>query len=98
MTLKEFRDKYFNGFPTVKFTSSEEPMQNFVNVELLLYNNFIYANMESLDFENAEAVFSMLLKQSRQAGVAAIIATHNLELAKKLDRIFLIENGSLSSV
>ena len=52
----------------------------------------------NLDFENAEAVFSMLLKQSRQAGVAAIIATHNLELAKKLDRIFLIENGSLSSV
>ena len=52
----------------------------------------------NLDFENAEAVFSMLLKQSRQAGVAAIIATHNLELAKKLDRIFLIENGSLLSV
>ena len=52
----------------------------------------------NLDFENAEAVFSMLLKQSRRAGVAAIIATHNLELAKKLDRIFLIENGSLSSV
>ena len=52
----------------------------------------------NLDFENAEAVFSMLLKQARQAGVAAIIATHNLELAKKLDRIFLIENGSLSSV
>ena len=52
----------------------------------------------NLDFENAEIVFSMLLKLSRQAGVAAIIATHNLELAKKLDRIFLIENGSLSSV
>ncbi len=52
----------------------------------------------NLDFENAEAVFSMLLKQSRQAGVAAIIATHNLELAKKLDRIFLIENGTLLSV
>lgn len=52
----------------------------------------------NLDFENAEAVFSMLLKQSRRAGVAAIIATHNLELAKKLDRIFLIENGSLLSV
>ncbi|PPR60884.1 MAG: hypothetical protein CFH08_02344, partial [Alphaproteobacteria bacterium MarineAlpha3_Bin7] len=52
----------------------------------------------NLDFENAEAVFSMLLKQSRKAGVAAIIATHNLELAKKLDRIFLIENGSLLSV
>jgi len=52
----------------------------------------------NLDFENAEAVFSMLLKQSRRAGVAAIIATHNLELAKKLDRIFLIENGTLLSV
>ena len=52
----------------------------------------------NLDFENAQAGFSRLLKQSRQAGVAAIIATHNLELAKKLDRIFLIENGSLSSV
>jgi len=52
----------------------------------------------NLDFENAEAVFSMLLKLSRQAGVAAVIATHNLELAKKLDRNFLIENGSLSAV
>ena len=51
-----------------------------------------------IDFENAEAVFSMLLKQSRQAGVAAVIATHNLELAKKLDRIFVIENGSLSAI
>ena len=52
----------------------------------------------NLDFENAEAVFSMLLNQSKQAGVAAVIATHNLELAKKLDRIFLIENGRLSAV
>ena len=35
----------------------------------------------------------MLLNLVRGTGLAALIATHNLDLAKRLDRILRIEDG-----
>lgn len=41
----------------------------------------------NLDPETAEEVFSMLLDLVRNSGTAALIATHNMELAQRMDRI-----------
>ena len=40
----------------------------------------------NLDPPTAERVFEQLLKLVRQSGVAAVIATHNLDLAARMDR------------
>ncbi len=40
----------------------------------------------NLDPPTAERVFEQLLKLVRQSGVAAVVATHNLDLAARMDR------------
>ncbi len=40
----------------------------------------------NLDHHTAEQVFALLLKQAKNRGLAALIATHNMELAAKMDR------------
>jgi lipoprotein-releasing system ATP-binding protein len=40
-------------------------------------------------------VLSALLNLVRHTGLAALIATHNLELAHRLDRIVALEDGRL---
>lgn len=49
----------------------------------------------NLDPETAGSVFDLLQKLVRGTGVAAMIATHNLELARSMDRILLVEDGQL---
>ena len=49
----------------------------------------------NLDPETAEIVFQMLLKITRQEGMAALIATHNLELGARMDRVVRLEKGVL---
>jgi lipoprotein-releasing system ATP-binding protein len=49
----------------------------------------------NLDQHTADDVTNTLVAIVRQAGVAALIATHNLDLAKRLDRIVAIEDGVL---
>lgn len=49
----------------------------------------------NLDPDTAERVFNQLLDLVHSTGLAAIIATHNLELAARMDRIFSLENGLL---
>ena len=49
----------------------------------------------NLDPDTAEEVFSMLLKLARGAGLALLIATHNAELARRMDRIVRLEHGLL---
>ena len=39
-----------------------------------------------------------LLEIVRASGLAALIATHNLELARRLDRIVALEDGRLCAV
>jgi lipoprotein-releasing system ATP-binding protein len=47
----------------------------------------------NLDEETADAVFATLLGAVRETGVAALIATHNLELAGRADAILRLHNG-----
>jgi len=50
----------------------------------------------NLDQENAESVFDALLAAVRDSGLAALIATHNLDLAARMDRHVALDNGVLS--
>jgi lipoprotein-releasing system ATP-binding protein len=47
----------------------------------------------NLDPETAGAVFDQMLKLVRGARLAALIATHNLELAAKMDRTLQLRDG-----
>jgi lipoprotein-releasing system ATP-binding protein len=49
----------------------------------------------NLDPETAADVFAMLLKLCRSAGLALLIATHNTELAARMDRTVRLQNGVL---
>jgi lipoprotein-releasing system ATP-binding protein len=49
----------------------------------------------NLDPTNSAAVFQALYDQARQRGVAALIATHNMELARYMDRVFALKDGHL---
>ena len=52
----------------------------------------------NLDPNTSEEVFNMLIKRTREAGIGAIIATHNMDLAKRMDRILEIKGGQLKSL
>lgn len=52
----------------------------------------------NLDHHTSEEVFSMLGKLVHDFGVAALIATHNLEIAQRMDRILTLRDGELVSL
>ena len=52
----------------------------------------------NLDNQTALGVFELLQELVRDRGVGALVATHNLDLAKKMDRILRLENGLLETV
>jgi lipoprotein-releasing system ATP-binding protein len=47
----------------------------------------------NLDPETAGRVFEMLIELVRTAGLAALIATHNPDLARRMDRILTLSEG-----
>ena len=47
----------------------------------------------NLDQHTAAEVTAVLLDIVRKTGLAALIATHNLELARRLDRVLALEDG-----
>ena len=49
----------------------------------------------NLDHTTATSVMESLIEIVRASGLAALIATHNLELAGRLDRIVTLEDGRL---
>ena len=49
----------------------------------------------NLDPVTSHAVFSNLRDLTREEGVAALVATHNLELASFMDRVFAMKDGHL---
>ena len=49
----------------------------------------------NLDPETAAEVFDVLLRLARGAGLAALIATHNMDLAARMDRIVRLDDGLL---
>lgn len=50
----------------------------------------------NLDDDNAQAVFALLMKLVREQKMAALIATHNRDLAAQMDRTFQLKHGTLS--
>ena len=51
----------------------------------------------SLDPIAAQRVFSLLIDLVKKNGASALIATHNPELARQMDRVLHLENGKLKS-
>jgi lipoprotein-releasing system ATP-binding protein len=49
----------------------------------------------NLDPATSEAVFANLYDLARRTGVAALVATHNLELARHMDRVVALKDGHL---
>jgi len=51
----------------------------------------------NLDHTTADGVMTTLIEVTRATGLAALIATHNLDLANRLDRIVTLEDGQVRS-
>jgi lipoprotein-releasing system ATP-binding protein len=49
----------------------------------------------NLDPTTSQAVFDDLRARVKATGVAALIATHNMELAGHMDRVFALKDGHL---
>jgi len=49
----------------------------------------------NLDSESADNVFNLIIKFSKKYQISSMIVTHNLELAKKMDKIVSIKDGIL---
>jgi lipoprotein-releasing system ATP-binding protein len=52
----------------------------------------------NLDHATGDSVMNTLLDLVRHTGLAALIATHNLDLARRLDRIVGLDDGGLKAV
>ncbi len=52
----------------------------------------------NLDPGTSDTVFDALMELVRDTGMSALVATHNLELAKRMDRIVRLEGGNLVDV
>ena len=52
----------------------------------------------NLDPRTADHVFDTLLVLARTTGLAALIATHNLDLAKKMDRRVTLRDGRIEEI
>ncbi len=50
----------------------------------------------NLDPHTAESVFDVLVEMVRGAGLAVLIATHNLDLAARMDRTLRLEDGHIA--
>jgi lipoprotein-releasing system ATP-binding protein len=51
----------------------------------------------NLDVHTADDVFAMLAQLVREDRVAALIATHNMEIARRMDRVVTIREGILGA-
>jgi len=50
----------------------------------------------NLDPATSDTVFNTLLQLVRDTGLSALIATHNLELADRMDQVLRLEQGQIS--
>ncbi len=49
----------------------------------------------NLDNINAEKIINIIIKQAKKMELSAIIVTHNIELAKKTDKVLTIKSGKI---
>jgi lipoprotein-releasing system ATP-binding protein len=51
----------------------------------------------NLDGVNAEGVFALMLELNRERGTSLVVVTHDLKLARRMERVFELENGALAA-
>lgn len=51
----------------------------------------------NLDPKTSDAVFESFRRAAREEGVAALVATHNIALSERMDRVLTLEHGRLVS-
>ena len=51
----------------------------------------------NLDRKNADEVLELLLETRRTIGQTLVMVTHDMKIAKRADRVFIMENGNLLS-
>ena len=51
----------------------------------------------NLDYTTSDAVFDQLVNLVRASGLAALVATHNLELARRMDRTLVLKDGVVAA-
>jgi lipoprotein-releasing system ATP-binding protein len=49
-----------------------------------------------LDERNAEAIFELMQRLHRSHHLTSVVATHNLQLARRADRVLVLEHGKLA--
>lgn len=49
----------------------------------------------NLDPGTAETVFAMFMDLAKKEGLAALVATHNLDLARRMDRVVTLQRGKV---
>lgn len=49
----------------------------------------------NLDPETSDEVFELLMEQARVRGIGAVIATHNIDLAERMDRVLELKAGRI---
>ncbi|MAI49004.1 MAG: ABC transporter [Rhodospirillaceae bacterium] len=52
----------------------------------------------NLDQETADRIFDLLMRVNRETGVAALVATHNLDLARRMNGMLTLKNGLLEVI
>ena len=52
----------------------------------------------NLDYENSALVFDLLIKLVKKQNVSALVATHNLDLIKKMDRVLRLTKNGLEQI
>ena len=74
-------------------SSASPSLRALANQPKLLFGDEPTGN---LDHTTADEVTAVLLDLVRHHGLSALIATHNLELARKMDRILTLQDGQVS--
>ncbi|HYB65073.1 MAG TPA: lipoprotein-releasing ABC transporter ATP-binding protein LolD [Steroidobacteraceae bacterium] len=50
----------------------------------------------NLDGANAESVFALMLELNRERGTSLVVVTHDLKLARRMERVYELEEGTLA--
>jgi lipoprotein-releasing system ATP-binding protein len=51
----------------------------------------------NLDGANAESLFALMLELNREHGTSLVVVTHDLRLARRMERVFELEGGTLAA-
>ncbi|MFQ3598632.1 MAG: ABC transporter ATP-binding protein [Chloroherpetonaceae bacterium] len=90
-------EKRLNHYPTQLSGGEQQRVaiaRSFINRPKILFADEPTGN---LDGETSEKIESLLFELNREANTTLVLVTHNLELARKTERIIRLKNGSVVS-